>query len=215
MSQHRSAGTPSVSPPTSSNEGVRNGSRNGRSSSSASGPTGRIRTGGGTSLAIDHTARIPLHRRDGTVAAFALIDAADYEWLSGWHWSVATKHRVAARREGRRVVYMHRQILGLEHGDGLQGEHKNRDPLDNRRSNLRVAQGQDENMQNLGPYRTNRSGYRGVSWDKRTRRWMAKATVAGKQKYLGRFVTAAAANAVVVAYRAEHMPFSEDAACEA
>lgn len=32
------------------------------------------------------TVRIPLRARDGSIRAYALVDAADAEWLSQWTW---------------------------------------------------------------------------------------------------------------------------------
>ena len=51
--------------------------------------------------------------------------------------------------------YLHREVLGLTPGDGLETDHRNGDRLDNRRSNLRVAT-RAQNAQNVPA----RSGYR-------------------------------------------------------
>jgi hypothetical protein len=107
---------------------------------------------------------------------------------------------------------MHRQILGLEHGDRRQGEHENRNRLDCRRSNLLIAtRGCADNSQNKSGLRNNTSGYRGVTWDKRKRKWVAQAVLAGRHLYLGAHATPELADAAVRTWRAKHMPFSEDA----
>jgi hypothetical protein len=110
------------------------------------------------------------------------------------------------------MVSMHRQILGLERGDLRQGEHKNRNPLDSRRSNLRIAErGALDNMQNQGVNANNTSGYRGVIWHKQARKWRAEAKLNGRTNYLGLYDTPEQADAIVRSFRAEHMPFSKDA----
>ena len=57
--------------------------------------------------------------------------------------------------------YMHRFILGLEHGDPHKADHRDRvNTLDNRRENLRVTL--DQNQQNSGLRKHNTSGFKGV-----------------------------------------------------
>lgn len=81
---------------------------------------------------------------------------------------------------------MHRQILGLAHNDPRNGDHKNGDKLDNRRSNLRIASSV-ENRQNVGIRKNNRSGYKGVSWSRVANKWHAYITVNWKKVHLGSF----------------------------
>lgn len=152
---------------------------------------------------------IALRARDGRVRAYALVDDADFEWLSRWRWFIATRTGYVVRSCG---VYMHRLILGLETGDPRQGEHEDRNPLNNQRSNLRIAErGALDNGQNRGLYSNNTSGFRGVAWHKPTRKWLAKVRVDGKQHNLGSFETPEQADAACKAFRAKHMPFSDDA----
>ena len=146
--------------------------------------------------------------------AWALVDAADFEWLNQWRWCLSMGY--AVRTQGRRTVLMHRLILDLDFGDPRQGEHINRNRLDYRQSNLRIAErGDADNQQNHGLRADNSSGYRGVSLYGRTQRWQAQASLSGKMHHLGYFDTPEQADAVVKAFRAQHMPFSEDAALAA
>ena len=159
-------------------------------------------------------ARLPLHSKSGKVVAYALIDAADDEWLSQWRWYRDDVRGYVVRQEGgrknRRKVYLHRQILGLKRGDPRMGEHRNRNRFDNRRANLRIAtRGDLDNKQNLDPYSTNTSGYRGVT--RSGNGWVAQCTLNYKHHYLGYYRTPEDADAAARAFRAEHMPFSEDA----
>ena len=71
-----------------------------------------------------------------------------------------------------------------------QIDHINGVPHDNRWSNLRLAT-QSQNKANGPAYKNSKSGFRGVTWDKRVNRWFAAIQVNGKQKFLGRFVNIA------------------------
>ena len=42
---------------------------------------------------------------------YAYVDAADYEWLSRWTWSLRGGY--AVRQEKGRIIFMHREIIFL------------------------------------------------------------------------------------------------------
>ena len=155
---------------------------------------------------------IPLRSHRG-VHAVAVVDVEDFDrvLLRGpWHLD----HGYAAHVDwvdGKPVkTYMHRFVLGLQPGDPAV-DHRDRDPLNNRKSNLRLAT-DAQNRQNVGSYRNSTSPYRGVSWCKQTGKWRATARYEGKQIHLGRFDTQEEAAKVAAAFRREHMPYSEEAA---
>ena len=79
---------------------------------------------------------------------------------------------------------MHREILGLTKGDGIITDHKNRNGLDNRRSNLRAVD-YTINNRNHGVYSHNTSGHNGVCWDSRQGKWRALIAINRKQIHLG------------------------------
>ena len=130
-----------------------------------------------------------------TQGQFALVDDVDYEELSKYKWQAnyfkhinsfyATRH-TPARKGKHYVIYMHRQILGLERGDGKQGDHKDHNTLDNRRENLRVCTRQQNEM-NRKPNQDTTSQFKGVCWDKAKRRWRALIYLNGVSKHLGFF----------------------------
>ena len=131
----------------------------------------------------------------------SIVDCADFDWLNQWkwyaYWNPCTRSFYARRDvwNGTRCVHipMHRQILGLEEGNPLQGDHKEpSETLDNRRSNLRLATRQ-QNMQNRRIQKNNKCGFKGVSYHKNTEMWRAQIKVNGKQITLGRRKTAEAA----------------------
>lgn len=132
-----------------------------------------------------------------TRSQFSVVDTEDYERLSRYRWC-ATYYKglgayYACRSDTssgkRRTVLMHREILGLVPGDGLHGDHINRNTLDNRRANLRPAT-PAQNIWNQVLPRTNTSGFKGVWFNSRYRNpWLAMISCNGKKVWLGGFST--------------------------
>lgn len=166
-------------------------------------------------------ASIPLRRRDGSIAAHAVVDPGDLDWLSQWRWrlmvlpsgyrraSRATLVRPRSQGGPLRTIYMARQIMGLEAGDPRQVDHINRDGLDNRRANLRIVD-RARQQQNLSPHRGHSSRFRGVSFFRRTGKWHAEVQVRGQRHHLGYFETEEAAGEAARAFRLAHMEAAVD-----
>ena len=139
-----------------------------------------------------------MDRIELTKGKFALVDAEDFEWLNQWKWHFVGKYSGAGRmeREGekKKRILMHIAILGKYNKlkKELETDHINRNPLDNRKINLRVVTHQ-ENAMNRGMFKNNTSGYKGVCWDGSTtnklKKWQARINLNGKFKNLGRFLT--------------------------
>jgi hypothetical protein len=90
-----------------------------------------------------------------------------------------------------------------------QVDHINQDKLDNRIANLRQATNK-ENHQNEGLSSNNTSGYKGVGFFKRTRRWRAHITTDGVTRHLGFFSTIDGAIAARKNAEAQIHPFSSN-----
>jgi hypothetical protein len=141
-----------------------------------------------------------------TQGRYAIIDTTDYIWLNQWKWRASFDNgRWYARRQGRRsngkqaAVLLHRFIANVP--QGMQGDHINGDGLDNRRCNLRVCT-HGQNQQNRGPCKNNKSGYKGVYWNKADKTWVAQIRADRKRYYLGSFDSAQSADK---AYRAKSL----------
>lgn len=140
-----------------------------------------------------------------TQGQFAKVDAEDYEFINQWkwcaHWDRGANSYYAKRQsskaDGQRTLLMHRVVLGLAWGDGRQGDHINGDTLDNRKSNLRIANSA-ENGANRGANKNNASGFKGVSWHTGGKAWRAQIRINRRAIHLGMFKTAEEA---YVAYR--------------
>lgn len=82
----------------------------------------------------------------------------------------------------RQRVFMH-AIVAERLGLSGQVDHIDTNGLNNQRSNLRLARGQ--NAKNRKLYINNTSGYKGVHWRKDRNTWVAMITVNGNVIYLG------------------------------
>ncbi|MCR4341996.1 MAG: HNH endonuclease [Gemmatimonadaceae bacterium] len=152
---------------------------------------------------------IPLPARDGSVRAYALVDIEDFEALSAYHWSCDRNgyaRRFEGPRKGRRCISMHRQILDLTLGDGLEGDHINGERLDNRRANLRVVT-HAQNGQNIRRA-PGRSGHRNVHWHAGLGLWRVRFNCAGVYISGGCFKRLEDAVAAAATLRRELMPFA-------
>lgn len=122
-----------------------------------------------------------------TQGKVALVDDEDFEYLSQWKWCYGKGY---AMRNGprnhykRRVIWMHRLIIDAP--ESLEVDHKNLDKLDNRKENLRACT-HAENCRNVSAGKRNSTGFRGVSFNKKTKRYMAMITSNGVSKFLGYF----------------------------
>jgi hypothetical protein len=117
-----------------------------------------------------------------TEGYYALVDAADYEVLSQYNWRFYNGY--AARQQGRKTIYMHRQIA--DPPDGMMVDHANRNKRDNRRANLRVCT-RRENILNQASKRTSRSRFKGVEYRKGRDKCFARIRFQGKRLWLGTF----------------------------
>lgn len=133
-----------------------------------------------------------------TQGKVAIVDEEEYERLSTHKWFAHTTkrhHTFYARRniqvgtKKQITIEMHREILGLQKGDGKIPDHKNRNGLDNRRDNLRIVS-QSCNVINSRLRSNNTSGFRGVGWRKDRQQWIAYiAPPATGRVHLGLFHT--------------------------
>jgi len=127
---------------------------------------------------MEYMKKIPLSK-----GKFSIVDDEDFEYLKQWKWYYIGSG-YAARDEGKRTIYMHRDINQTP--QWLRTDHINRKKLDNRRANLRDVTG-SQNGINRGRNKNNTSGCRGVVWHKDSKTWGARIKIQYKTIYLGRF----------------------------
>lgn len=118
------------------------------------------------------------------------LDYSDemYKVVKGKRWTCWGRPYPMAWINGRNVL-LHHLILPSKYKDGLLVDHINRDVRDNRRSNLRYVNRFESGM-NRGDMSDNTSKFKGVSFHKNRKKWIAYISVNGKRKHLGYFETA-------------------------
>jgi AP2 domain/HNH endonuclease len=124
-----------------------------------------------------------------TQGKIATVDDDDYERISKHKWYYKGGYAVRSSREDGtlRTIFMHREIMHTP--DGMVTDHINGDGLLNRKRNLRVCT-HNQNIMNskkvtsFGGENTS-SIFRGVSWNKQNKRWVAYIKIDNRLIYLG------------------------------
>jgi|SRR5881394_122565 len=118
----------------------------------------------------------------------ALVDDTDFDWLSERKWSysngIAVTHFGKPDGIHQRIVRMHRIIM--EAPEGVEVDHIDGNPLNNQRSNLRLAS-KFTQAHNQKIVSRNTSGFRGVHWHKGAKKWRAFIMSFGTRLHLGYF----------------------------
>lgn len=129
-----------------------------------------------------------------------LIDQESLPFFAGRSWTTACcaglYYAIGSEPRpegvGRRNYYVHRRLWSRWNGEippRARIDHKNRDSLDNRRENIRLAvNGQNNfNSRKKGWRGPTSSKFKGVSLYKRTGAWRAVITKGGQQIELGHY----------------------------
>lgn len=127
---------------------------------------------------------------------------SDHEWS---RWNTRHAGTVAGMTDARSVrvrinnvrYRAHRIIFKLITGDDPKAtiDHESGNPFDNRQGNLRSATMKEQSW-NRKRVKTNTSGYRGVYWHKKDKKWHSQIVNNGVRRHLGQFTTAAEASVV-------------------
>ncbi len=123
----------------------------------------------------------------------AIVDFEDYEHLMQWKWCTNGSRGYAYRtqrcykEDGRRSskgVLMHRFIM--KSPKALTVDHIDNNKLNNRRNNLRICT-DSENKRNAPIRSNNKSGFKGVHWNKGKNKWKAHVSCFPKKIHIGYF----------------------------
>lgn len=118
----------------------------------------------------------------------ALVDLKDFYKINVYKWHY--HHTGYAVRNSktingkRKIIFLHREILKVS--NGMYTDHINKNKLDNRRSNLRLAT-YCENNCNKFLQKNSTTGYKGVSKRKYCNKWRAYITKNKKRIWLGSY----------------------------
>lgn len=126
-------------------------------------------------------------KKDNSVMLCDLEDweqLKDYLWYRGKSGGYAVTNITVGKKH--LVVKFHQVIMGQKKGFLI--DHINRNPLDNRKENLRFV-APVANLINKGLSDKNKSGCKCVSWRKDSNRWRATINLNGKQINLGNYLS--------------------------
>lgn len=131
-----------------------------------------------------------------TQGQFAFISPEDADlgdlkwWAYKYNETYYVRRNSSSQNGKRRTLHLHQiimeRMLGRSLIKGEEVDHKDLNPLNNQRTNLRIAS-HSENMKNRRRHKTNKSGYKGVCFDKNTNKWRAEIQSNGRCFYLGLF----------------------------
>lgn len=139
------------------------------------------------------------------------VDDEDYENLNQTAWHITTNGYVAhsVKVKGKtRTILMHRAILGLEKGEvkgnRLMVDHIDGVRFNNQKANLRIVTHQ-QNQWNTHTHSKNKTGYKGVVFDRsnKVNPYRAQIRLNGKHVGLGSFATVEAAHYAYIKAKAE------------
>jgi AP2 domain len=126
-----------------------------------------------------------------------VVDDVKYDSLAQhlWHAQVLKNRdgkisivyavRFTPMAEGHDYIYIHREIMGVTDKE-IHVDHEDHNGLHNCVNNLRICD-HAENMVNRRMPTTNTSGYKGVTWEKNDKKWLAQIGYKGKHYNLGMF----------------------------
>lgn len=117
--------------------------------------------------------------------ARAIIDLEDVERCKQYKWCLTTKNYVISNDQGR-MIKLHRFIKNVLDDEDIEIDHENRNPLNNRKYNLRLCSHRN-NSRYKGIQSNNTSGVIGVSYSDRNDKWRVYITPNKKQIHLGYF----------------------------
>ncbi len=126
-----------------------------------------------------------------TQGKVALVDDEDFEKVNQLKWCLKKgdtqeyAHTSLCVNKKRTSLLMHRMILGVS-GRNNYIDHKNRNGLDNQKSNLRICCPSD-NSSNKKSAKGSSSKYLGVSWNSNCQKWRVRICKKGKFYSIGLF----------------------------
>lgn len=118
---------------------------------------------------------------------YALVDDEDYDRVNQHRWHVGNNGYIktfVGGRKNAKCILMHRLIMNPS--EDLEVDHRDGNKLDNRRSNLRVAE-RSQNARNLRRHKKFSSRFKGVSWNGKAQLWDAGIQCDLRTIHLGQF----------------------------
>ncbi|AYP68281.1 HNH endonuclease [Bacillus phage vB_BcoS-136] len=134
-------------------------------------------------VVFDDYVEVILRDREGLETGRTIIDLEDLKKISKHTWSINI-HGYARANKNNKYIGMHKLITNTDKNEIV--DHKDRNRLNNRKSNLRIVSSSD-NAINKNIQSNNSSGVSGVSYYKSRDRWVAEIKYEGVKKWIGSF----------------------------
>lgn len=137
-----------------------------------------------------HISYICLNDSYGNIIARAIIDTEDVPKVSKYKWFMRADNRVVSNitksKKGSTHIRLHNLVMNFQPNEEYEVDHKNLNPLDNRKSNLRIGN-KSKNLMNRSLQSNNNTGVCGVvSRDSNnTSPWVPQIKKDRKMKRLG------------------------------
>lgn len=120
-----------------------------------------------------------------------IVDDDDFEYLNQWKWYLLKSHTnyyaIRTSKPENKLIQLHRVVIKAKEGEFV--DHINGDKLDNRKINLRICT-RSQNAQNRKTNKLNKSGYNGVSWCIKNKKWVAQIQYENKKIHIGYYINA-------------------------
>lgn len=114
----------------------------------------------------------------------SLIDLEDVDKCKDWNWYLNKDgYVVRSILIDVKAIRLHRIIMNTP--KGMDTDHIDHNPLNNRKSNLRICSRSENSMNTITT--TGTSKYKGVYWNKKNKKWIAQIKIDYKNIYLGSF----------------------------
>lgn len=108
--------------------------------------------------------------------------------MSKFLWKINERGYIWASIDNE-YTRLHRLVMNLSRNDGYIVDHIDRNPLNNKKSNLRLCTNM-QNSRNRSLNNNSTSYYKGVCFDKDTESWKSQISINKKKVYIGRYNTA-------------------------
>ena len=127
-----------------------------------------------------------------TQGQVAKVDDHWFDYLNQWKWTAQKSYKspnvyYAIRRvtlpSGKRETIMMHNLVNHP-PRGMETDHIDGNGLNNQEYNLRSST-HSENLRNYPIRKDNKSGFKGVHWGKKKKRWIARIQINEKRIYLG------------------------------
>ncbi len=118
------------------------------------------------------------------------LDNEDFERVNKYKWHAnkkttgvfyAYRKQWIPEKQKYITIIMHRFIMNCP--EDMEIDHIDHNGLNNQKSNLKICSHAD-NMRNIKVRRTSNSGFRGISWDKKNKKW--RITICKEKKFYNR-----------------------------